>query len=183
MNNLKINMRIAKKAVSLVSKIYEFDDSILVEFDNETKFPNKKVTALATSDFRVIYNIDRLRVAPDYEIYITSFHEMRHIYQRCCIEFGKSYKQLKESKKRIKQWKYESDHYYVSEIIDDEKYLKQDIELDAIAFSYYMMKLVFDSKMLLPESIKKEAFKRAKEIKRKLSHNKFVRLLEIYKNI
>lgn len=29
-----------------------------------------------------------LSVAPDYELMITSFHEMRHIYQYCCIDFG-----------------------------------------------------------------------------------------------
>lgn len=182
MNNLKYNMKVAKNAVALVSRIYEFDDAILVEFDKGARFPNKEVTAITTNDFRIIYNIDRLRVAPDYEVYITSFHEMRHIYQRCCIEFGKSYKQLTESKQRIQQWKNESNHYYVSEIIDDEKYLKQDIELDAIAFSYYMMNLVFDSKMILPDSVKKEVLIRVKEIKNKLSNNRFVKLLEAYKN-
>lgn len=178
MDNLKFNKAVAKTAISLVSRIYGFDDAILIEFDKETRFPNKEVMALATSDFRIVFNNDKLREATDYEVYITSFHEIRHIYQRCCIEFGKSYKQLKEPKKRIKQWKYEDDHYYVSEIIDDEKYLRQDIEIDAIAFSYYMMDLLFDNKVILPESIKKEALKRTKEIGKKLAHNKYVKLIK-----
>lgn len=93
MNNLEYNTMIAKLAVALVSRIYGFGDEILVEFDSETRFPNKEVMAFATGDFKIVFNNDKLKIAPDYEVYITCFHEMRHIYQRCCMEFGKSYKQ------------------------------------------------------------------------------------------
>lgn len=63
-------------------------------------------------------------------------------------------------------------------MIDDEKYLKQDIELDAIAFSYYMMDLLFGNKIILPAVIENEALKRVEEIEKKLSHNKYVRKIK-----
>lgn len=44
-----------------------------------------------------------------------------------------------------------------------------------------MMNLLFDSKVILPESIKKEALKRAKEIERKLAHNKYVKLIKAHR--
>lgn len=82
---------------------------------------------MVTRDYRIIYNVDRLKVCPDYEVYITSFHEMRHIYQYCCIDFGHKLRYRKifnEPKERVKQWEREFKKYYVSEIEDDPKYLK-----------------------------------------------------------
>jgi len=182
MNNLKNNKDIAKRVVALVSAIYNLDDAVLVEFKNEDVFPNKEVTAFATSDFRVVYNIDRLKIAPDYELYITSFHEMRHIYQRCCIEFGEKYPDtFNAPKERIKQWEYEFKNYYVSPVENDEKYLRQDVELDAISFAYFMMDLIFDAKVVLPDPIKDDAIKRAKEIEDSLSNNKYIKALKLNK--
>lgn len=88
MDNFIENKKIALFVVNLVSKIYHLDDAVLVEFHPASRFPNPEVTAMVTRDYRILYNIDRLKVAPDYELYITSFHEMRHIYQYCCIDFG-----------------------------------------------------------------------------------------------
>ena len=120
MDNFIENKKIALFVVNLVSKMYHLDDAVLVEFHPASRFPNPEVTAMVTRDYRILYNIDRLKVAPDYELYITSFHEMRHIYQYCCIDFGKKYpKVFNEPKERVKQWEYEFKHYYVSEIEDD----------------------------------------------------------------
>jgi len=83
MDNFLDNKKIALFVVNLVSKMYQLDDAVLVEFHPASRFPNPEVTAMVTRDYRILYNIDRLKVAPDYELFITSFHEMRHIYQYC----------------------------------------------------------------------------------------------------
>lgn len=104
----------------------------MVEFHPASEFPNPEVTASVTRDYRIKYNIDRLKVCPDYEVYITSFHEMRHIYQYCCIDFGHKIafkKYFKEPKERVKQCEYEFNNYYVSEIEDDLKYLGRTVKL------------------------------------------------------
>lgn len=109
MDNLENNKRITKEVVAIVSAIYNLADGVLVEFASGDKFPNKEVTAFTTADFRVVYNIDSLKIAPDYELYITGFHEMRHIYQRCCIDFGKKYPGVfNEPMERVAQWEYEN---------------------------------------------------------------------------
>ena len=80
---------------------------------------------MVSRDYRILYNIDCLKVAPDYELYITSFHKMLHIYQYCCIDFGKKYPMVfNEPKERVKQREYGFKHYYVSEIEDDMKLKK-----------------------------------------------------------
>ena len=127
MDNLKDNKEIAVFVVDLVSKLYKLGDGVLVEFKPASAFPNPEVTASVSRDYRIIYNIDRLNVCPDYEVFITSFHEMRHIYQYCCIDFGNKLRYRKlfsEPKERVQQWEYEFKHYYVSDIENDPKYLK-----------------------------------------------------------
>ena len=127
MDNFLENKKIALFVVNLVSKMYQLDDAVLVEFHPASRFLNPEVTASVSRDYRIIYNIDRLNVCPDYEVFITSFHEMRHIYQYCCIYFGNKLRYRKlfsEPKERVQQWEYEFKHYYVSDIENDPKYLK-----------------------------------------------------------
>ena len=105
MDNFIENKKIALFVVNLVSKMYHLDDVVLVEFHPASRFPNSEVSPMVTRDYRILYNIDRLKVTPDYELYITSFHEIRHIYQYCCIDFGHKLafkKYFKEPKQRIK---------------------------------------------------------------------------------
>ena len=59
--------------MNLVSKMSHLDDAVLVEFHPAFRLPNPEVTSMVTIDYRVLYNIDHLKVAPDYELYITSF--------------------------------------------------------------------------------------------------------------
>ena len=173
MDNFLENKKIALFVVNLVSKMYQLDDAVLVEFHPASRFPNPEVTAMVTRDYRILYNIDRLMVAPDYELFITSFHEMRHIYQYCCIDFHKKYPKLfNEPKDRIKQWEYEFKHYYVSEIENDMKYLGQDCELDAISYAFLMMKKLYDADVMVPSVIKDKVIERANEISKKIGLDK-----------
>ena len=171
MNNFEENKKIALFVVNFVSKMYHLDDAVLVEFHPASAFPNPEVTAMVSRDYRIKYNIDRLKVCPDYEVYITSFHEMRHIYQYVCIDFGHKpafKKYFNEPKERLKQWKNEFKNYYVSETEDDLKYLGQDCEVDAISFAFLMMKLLYDADVVVPAPVKELVVARAKEIKKKM---------------
>ena len=171
MNNLEENKKIAFFVVNFVSKMYRLGDGVLVEFHPASVFPNPEVTAMVSRDQRVKFNIDRLRVCPDHEVFITSFHEMRHIYQYCCIDFGyklRYRKYFNEPKERIKQWEYEFKNYYVSEDENDMKYLGQDCELDAISFAYLMMKKLYNADVIVPASIKELVAIRSDEIGKKL---------------
>lgn len=173
MDNFIENKKTALFVVNLVSKMYHLDDAVLVEFHPASRFPNPEVTAMVTRDYKIFYNIDRLKVAPDYELYITSFHEMRHIYQYCCIDFCKIYpKVFNEPKERVKQWEYEFKHYYVSEKEDDLKYLGQDCEVDAISFAFLMMKKLYDAEVIVPTVIKDKVAERVKEISKQIGLDK-----------
>ena len=59
--------------MNLVFKMSHLDDALLVEFHPAFRLPNPEVTAMITRDYRILYNIDRLKVAPYYGLYITSF--------------------------------------------------------------------------------------------------------------
>lgn len=145
--------------------MYKLGDGVLVEFQPSSKFPNNEVTAKTTRDYRIIFNIYRLSIYPESEVYVTAFYEMRHIYQYCCIDFCFKYPDIfKEPKERIEKWKYEFENYYVSDIEDDEKYLNQDCEIDAIAFAYVMMNELYDTNVIISKVIKNKVLNRSKEI-------------------
>jgi len=88
------------------------------------------------------------------EVIITAFHEMRHAYQGYCIRTHS-----RESHETLKLWEYETLNYIMpsgkNNEIDDESYLKQEIEIDAIAFTHKMMLNHFGVKKVLPRSIYK----------------------------
>lgn len=124
---------------------------------------------MTSNDYRIIFNIDRLAICPESEVYVTAFHEMRYIYQYCCIDFGDKFPNVfNEPKERIEKWKCEFANYYVSALENDEKYLNQDCEIDAIAFAYLMMKELYSTNVVIPSVIKDKVLERAKEIINKM---------------
>lgn len=71
--------------MNLVSKMYHLDDAVLVEFHPASRFPNPEVTAMVTRDYRILYNVDCLKITPDYELYITSFHTRCDIFTNIAV--------------------------------------------------------------------------------------------------
>ena len=84
---------------------------------------------------------------------MTCFHETRHAYQYHCIKTNSI-----EDEETIKIWKSEFEGYNkpsnTSDSKNDKSYLKQAIEIDAIAFAYYQMKELFNVEVKIPEEIK-----------------------------
>ncbi len=136
MSNFESNKKITILIVDLVSRMYKLGDGVLVEFESSSKFPNAVITAMTSKDYRIIFNIDRLSICPESEVYVTAFHEMCHIYQYCCIDLSDKFLDVfNEPKERIEKWKFEFENYYVSNVENDTRYLNQDCEIDAIAFA------------------------------------------------
>lgn len=99
------------------------------------------------------------------ELCCTAFHEVRHIYQFVVLDFEEKdgfYFNVPVSIKD--KWRIEQLNYKVSEKYEDEDYLCQDIEIDAIAFSHYLIKRLFDAITVIPEVIKQQVSMRVIEI-------------------
>jgi len=97
------------------------------------------------------------------EVIITAFHEMRHAYQGYCI-----HTQSREPQSTLDKWEYETLNYIMpsgkNNEIDDESYLKQEIEIDAIAFAHKMMLEHFGLRTIVPSSIKDKVAYQLKEV-------------------
>ena len=88
------------------------------------------------------------------EILITCFHESRHAYQWKVI--NREYTGTEDVESHtIQKLKDEMSNYNspTKKDIPEEEYLKQAIEIDAIAFAHKMMLEHFDIKTVIPECI------------------------------
>lgn len=72
-----------------------------------------------------------------------------------CVKTG-----TKESQETLEIWSHEINNYEMpsgtNKEDDDQKYLKQEIEIDAIAFAHWLIKKEFDLKTYIPEMIKED---------------------------
>lgn len=97
------------------------------------------------------------------EVIITAFHEMRHAYQGYCIRT-----QSREPQSTLDKWEYETLNYIMpsgkNNEIDDESYLKQEIEIDAIAFAHKMMLEHFGLRTIVPSNIRDKVAYQLKEV-------------------
>lgn len=98
---------------------------------------------------------NRVNLSHELEIMISALHETRHAYQKYCNDT-----RSREDIKTIEAWEKEFNQYNPpsekNTPIDDMAYLKQLIEIDAIAFAYYQMKELFNVEVKIPEEIKNE---------------------------
>ncbi|BCR35182.1 hypothetical protein [Mariniplasma anaerobium] len=127
-----------------------------VYFASGSDFPNLEISSIYRhKDNEIIVNEDWINRSSELEIIITALHETRHAYQKYCIDT-----KSKEDIKTIKTWEKEFNQYYQpsgkNTPRDDISYLRQSIEIDAIAFAYHQMKKLYDIEVKIPEEIKKE---------------------------
>lgn len=123
---------------------------------DENSLGNKKITGTYSfKDNSITFNEEWVNRSEWIEVLITSFHEMRHAYQGYCIRT-----RTRESEETINKWEYETNNYIMpsgnNNEIDDVDYLKQDIEVDAIAFAHWLVKKEFNVKTIIPELVKFE---------------------------
>lgn len=116
--------------------------------------PNPEISSIYRyKNNEIIFNEDWVNRSNELEIMITALHETRHAYQKYCIDT-----RSREDIKIIEAWEKEFNQYNQSSgkntPTDDSSYLKQAIEIDAIAFAYQQMKELFDVEVKIPEEIK-----------------------------
>ena len=100
---------------------------------------NKSAIATTYPEQRVI-KIDLDRVKNDMDLYIILAHEIRHIYQYIALYQDDELNQ-ELSSEEIKVWDKELKTYKNSL---DSTYVEQEIEIDAIAFSYIVCRAIFN---------------------------------------
>ena len=131
-----------------------------VYFNPCTDFSNPEISGIYRyEDNEIIFNEDWVNRSNELEIMITAFHETRHAYQKYCIDTrsGEDIKTIEVWEKEFNQYSQPSGKNTPS---DDISYLKQAIEIDAIAFAYYQMKELFDVEVKIPEDIKIQVLER-----------------------
>lgn len=136
-----------------------------VYFKPYTDFSNPNISSMyLKSRNAIVFSDNLLECANELEILTTCFHETRHAYQYHCIKTNSI-----EDEESIKIWKREFEGYNkpsnTNDSKNDESYLKQAIEIDAIAFAYQQMKELFDVEVKIPEEIKPQVNERCLELK------------------
>ncbi|PKK99772.1 MAG: hypothetical protein CVV57_01590 [Tenericutes bacterium HGW-Tenericutes-2] len=131
-----------------------------VYFASGSDFPNPEISSIYRhKDNEIIFNEDWINRSNELEILVTAFHETRHAYQNHCIKT-----KSREDIETINVWEKEFHQYTIPSGKNTPKsdidYLKQSIEIDAIAFAYHQMKELFDVEVKIPKLIKIQVFDR-----------------------
>lgn len=104
-------------------------------------------------EYEILFNEEWVKSSEWIEIVITAFHESRHAYQSYSIKENKN-----ETKETLELWKSEFDSYMkvsgTNDLILDVDYLNQAIEIDAIRFTHYKIKELFEVNTFIPDEIK-----------------------------
>ena len=147
------NFEAALIGVQAVSKILKIKEPNRY-FNKSSDFSNPNISSFYhKSTNSIVFNEDWAAQVDELEIIVTSFHETRHAYQYHCIKTNSI-----EDEETIKIWKREFEGYNkpsnTNDSKYDESYLKQVIEIDAIAFACQQMKELFDVEVRIPDEIK-----------------------------
>ena len=147
--------------VQIVSELLNFSIPELYIIE-ETKLPNKEITGIYSfKSNEILFNEDWIKRSEWIEVLITVFHEMRHAYQGYCVRT-----KTRESTETLKAWETEINGYIMpsgkNNEIDDQSYLTQEIEIDAIAFAHWIVKKEFDLKTVIPVIIQREVNEKIK---------------------
>jgi len=150
--------------VQSASKILQIEKPDIY-FKKSTDFSNPNISCFYNkSNNSLVFNADWSAQVDKLEIIVTCFHETRHAYQYHCIRT-----KSREKIETINVWEKEFNQYTgpsgKNTPTSDIDYLKQSIEIDAIAFAYYQMKELFDVEVKIPEEIRSQVQKRIIELK------------------
>ena len=138
------NKTIAIKMVDYASTLLGLSD-IEVFFKSRDFFPHKDVNSMfIDSYYAFVFNQEWLETANYAEIFVASLHETRHAYQKANIDFPEYFIGC-ESKETIKKWRTNFENYIKPNGKNDECYLDQIIERDAVKFANYEIKKFFYS--------------------------------------
>lgn len=173
------NKRIARAFVHLMKKSMGIDE-LKIAFVNRIHFIALDVTAAFDPDTNtIIVNEGWLSGADGFRIALTISHDSRRAYQLAEINVTDP-TENKEPPKRVKKWKKEfNDYMFPTDDPYDLSCIKQDIEIDAIAFSNLITMEIFHGYGLIPVCIEKRVHKRIEEIRKTLKEMGTYDLLSI----
>lgn len=150
--------------VQAASKILQIKEPNIY-FNKSSDFSNPNISSFYhKSTHSIVFNEDWAAQVDELEIIVTCFHETRHAYQYHCFKTNSI-----EDEETVKIWKREFEGYNkpsnTNDSKNDESYLKQAIEIDAIAFAYHQMKELFDVEVKIPDEILNKVQTRIQEIR------------------
>ena len=125
-------------------------------FFNDENYTKIGINSVFLKDKWIIgFNETWIESANHLEIQITCFHETRHAFQYLVVT-GKYKGNEKIDQQTINQWKQDIANYeQPSGVLEnDEDYLKQEIEIDAIAFAHKHMYDLYGVRTVIPDIIK-----------------------------
>lgn len=136
------NIEVAITGVKIASKILNIPEPTVYVISKQ-HLPNPEITGIFWfEEYEVIFNEEWLLKSEWIEIIINCFHETRHAYQACSVK-NKVY----ESTEVLSKWEEEINNSIIPTDANNEKsdvyYLKQDIEIDAIRFTFHKIKELF----------------------------------------
>jgi hypothetical protein len=103
-------------------------------------------------EYVIIFNNDWLLTSDPIEIFIACFHESRHAYQDYSVK-----NQINEDFKTLQKWEEEFQNYNIpiknNDESKDNRYLEQEIEIDAIIFTHNKIKELFGISTIIPSAI------------------------------
>lgn len=149
------NYEVAINGTTLAARILGIETPDVQFFYNQD-FTDKGINSIFLKDKYIIaFNEEWLEQANQMEIQVTCFHESRHAFQWKVINGEYSGSEVVDSL-TIQKWKDEMSNYSSpsKKDIPEVEYLKQAIEIDAIAFAHKMMLEHFGVKTMIPECIK-----------------------------
>ncbi len=143
-------------ALNIMYKIIGFEKNLLdIKILNNIDMDDSE---FRSSDNSILFKEPYFNSASLLELVSQAFHEARHFYQYVQINFKDK---LKDNNLYIEdinlcdKWEYEFKNYIrpSSNIDTDYKFLDQNIEIDAMAFSYYLTQRLFKIEIYIPKYI------------------------------
>jgi len=155
------NYQVAISGTRLAAQILGIETPDVQFFYNKD-LTKKGINSIFLKDEYIIaFNEEWIEQANPMEIQVTCFHESRHAFQWKVITGEYSGTEV-INPLSIQKWKQEMSNYNqpTKKDIPEEEYLKQEIEIDAIAFAHKMMLEHFGVKTVIPSLIMKTVEKR-----------------------
>jgi len=168
---LKVKKHICHKVLGYASRLLWLEE-ILIEFRDASYFSFNNIDAIFEKEYFIIFvNENWLERAKFVDIVATVLHETRHAYQCAQVEFYENM-EYQEPEEKVKQWKLDLENYLPStgNEHNDMVYMKQSIEIDAVAFEMKIMKELLNIDLEPHEFIAQEIEKINIAINERVSH-------------
>lgn len=157
-NELKILSKsyapIIKSLIEKDAKFFMFKETIKWGFNYGEE--SEVMTAVGNDNIVHINLFSVMNYCLSGDLYTIEYfllHEIRHIFQHLIIDDYRNGKQVSFDSKLVEQWIFEDNKENYIKALDEngnenDGYFKQDIEIDAYAFSLAVMKYKYDEKLI-----------------------------------